>query len=66
MARTNKAKRISQEKMQAECDEWNAAHPVGTEILLDKDFVDDPFLTKTRSTAQILSGHNELIAEYNR
>lgn len=61
MARTNKAKRIAQEKMQAECDEWNAAYPIGTEVMLDKDFVDDPFATKTRSAASIMSGHSVVI-----
>jgi hypothetical protein len=48
-------------KMQAECDAFNAKHPVGSEVFVKLDFVDEPFRTRTRSTAQILSGHSSVI-----
>jgi hypothetical protein len=48
-------------QLQATCDKFNAAHPVGTEVFLKKDFVVEPFRTTTRSTAQVLSGHSPVI-----
>lgn len=48
-------------KLQAICDEFNADNPVGTEVLLKKDFQDELFPTKTRSTAQIMCGHSAVI-----
>lgn len=54
-------KKTNVKKMQAECDAFNAAHPVGTDVLVKLDFVDEPFRTKTRSPAQILSGHSSVI-----
>lgn len=47
--------------LQAGCDAFNAKHPVGTRVLLKKDFVDQPVETRTRSTAQVLSGHSAVI-----
>lgn len=49
------------QKMQAECDAFNAKHAVGADVLVKLDGVDEPFLTKTRSEAQILSGHSAVI-----
>jgi hypothetical protein len=45
---------------QKDCDAWNAKHPVGTEvrIRLDSGHIQD---TKTRSEAQMLSGHTAVI-----
>ncbi|MHB0998187.1 MAG: hypothetical protein ACYC27_02995 [Armatimonadota bacterium] len=46
--------------LQAICDDWNAKHPVGMEVTLRKD--DDSLLhTRTRSIAQVLSGHTAVI-----
>lgn len=48
-------------KLQAVCDKFNASYPVGTDVLLKKDGHDELFPTRTRSTAQILSGHSAVI-----
>jgi len=48
-------------KLQAQCDAFNAANPVGTRVMLKKDFVPEPVETTTRSEAQILSGHSAVI-----
>lgn len=48
-------------KMQAECDAFNAKHPVGSDVVVRLDGVDEPFSTRTRSEAQILSGHSAVI-----
>jgi len=48
-------------KMEAECNRWNTKYPVGTDVMLNKDGHDEPVPTKTRSTAQILSGHSVVI-----
>lgn len=48
-------------KMQAECDAFNAKHPVGSDVVVRLDGVDEPFITRTRSEAQILSGHSAVI-----
>lgn len=49
------------EYLQEQCDVFNAANPVGTRVLLKKDFVAEPFETKTRSLAQVLSEHSAVI-----
>jgi hypothetical protein len=47
-------------RLQNEVAQWNAQHPVGTEVFLTKD--DGEVLhTKTRSTAWVLGGHTNLI-----
>jgi hypothetical protein len=48
-------------KMQTECDAFNAANPIGSAVYVKLDGKDEPFLTKTRSDAQILSGHSSVI-----
>lgn len=48
-------------KLQAECDKFNAANVVGTDVFVKLDGVDEPFRTKTRSAAEILSGHSAVI-----
>ena len=58
MAATLKSKRLKLEAMQKECDEWNAKYPIGTDVLLNKDFVDELVPTKTRSKASIMCGHS--------
>ena len=58
---TTKTRRPSVKKMQAECDKFNAANPVGSEVFVKLDGVDEPYKTKTKSEAQILSGHSAVI-----
>ena len=48
-------------KLQAQCDAFNAANAVGARVLLKKDFVPEPVTTRTRSEAQVLSGHSAVI-----
>lgn len=57
----NKSNIKKMQKMQAECDAFNEKNPVGTEVFVKLDFVDELFRTKTRSKAQILSGHSVVI-----
>lgn len=47
-------------KLQQACDAFNAEYPVGTPVYLLKDN-GDVVETKTRSAAQILSGHSAVI-----
>jgi hypothetical protein len=54
-------KRPSVKKMQAECDKFNASVKVGDEVFVKLDGVEEPFRTRTRSEAQILSGHSPVI-----
>ncbi len=61
MTQTLKSKRLKLEKMQRECEAWNRKYPIGTDVLLNKDFVDELVPTKTRSKASILSGHSVVI-----
>ena len=54
-------KRPNVKKMQAECDRFNADVNVGDEVFVKLDGVEEPFRTRTRSEAQILSGHSSVI-----
>lgn len=47
-------------KLQAQCDVWNAAHPVGTTVVLTRDD-GVKIRTETVSEAQVLSGHSAVI-----
>lgn len=47
-------------KLQAQCDAWNAGHVIGTEVVLTRDD-DVQVRTRTRSDAQVLSGHSAVI-----
>jgi hypothetical protein len=51
-------KKPNLKKLQKECDDFNAKYPVGTQVLLKKDFIDVPVKTKVRHEAYILSGHS--------
>lgn len=53
-------KRPNLEKLQAQCDAWNRQHAIGTEVDVRKD-LGDVVRTKTRSAAQVLSGHTAVI-----
>lgn len=50
-----------EQELQAECDRFNESYPVGTEVLLKKDFVDEPVRTRTWSEASVLSGHSAVV-----
>ena len=54
-------KRPNVKKLQAECDRFNAKVKVGDEVFVKLDGVDEPFRTRTKSVAQILSGHTAVI-----
>lgn len=45
---------------QEDVDNWNAKHPVGTEVRVMRDF-GGPVFTKTRSEAWMLGGHTAVI-----
>lgn len=47
--------RANMRKAKKDVEEWNAAHPVGIEVLLTKDNGTE-FLTKTRSAALVGGG----------
>ena len=47
-------------KLQARCNAWNLANPVGTLVSLRRN-IGDPTITRTRSEAQILSGHSAVV-----
>lgn len=47
-------------KLQKQCDAWNAANPVGCNVVLTKDN-GEQFPTKTRTDAHVLSGHSAVI-----
>jgi adenosine/AMP kinase len=60
-ARVAKAKTEHLIRIQAICDAWNAANPVGTPVMIKLDGEDETVATVTRSEAQILSGHSVVI-----
>ena len=45
-------------KLEKACENFNDKFPVGTEVLLKKDFIDEPIMTKVRHSAFVLSGHS--------
>lgn len=47
--------------LQRTCDKFNAKHPIGTPGLVKLDGEDTPFPTKTRTIAQVMSGHTAMI-----
>lgn len=51
----------TRKQLQAECDRWNKAHPVGTKVIVWRDTPGLVTQTKTRSAAQVLSGHSAVI-----
>lgn len=53
-------KRPNVAKLQKQCDDWNAAHPVGTPVQVTLDS-GDVRGTVTRSAAEVLSGHSSVI-----
>lgn len=58
--RTTRAAVAFRAKLQAQCDQWNEAVEVGAPVILSKD-LDEEVETRTRSAAQILSGHTAVV-----
>lgn len=50
-------KNKSLNELQKACDDFNDKYPVGTDVFLKKDFVDEPVRTSVRHEAYVLSGH---------
>jgi len=50
------AKDYGQVAPQTVCEEWNRKNPIGTNVMLKKDFQDDLTPTKTRSLASVMCG----------
>ena len=48
-------------KLQAKCDKFNAIVSVGDEVFVKLDGVDEPVRTRTRSEAEVMSGHSPVI-----
>lgn len=53
-------RRPDPKRLQAVCDRWNAAHPVGEAVTVRLDS-GEARRTVTRSTAQVLSSHSAVI-----
>lgn len=53
-------KRPNAQLLALQVENWNLKHAVGTPVTLRKDN-DEVMLTKTRSEAQVLSGHSAVI-----
>lgn len=53
-------RRPNPKKLQAACDAFNARHPVGAEVAVRLDS-GQAMITKTRSRAEVLSGHSAVI-----
>ena len=49
--------------LETQCDLWNAAHPVGTEVIYHPVIGEDRNTRQTRTTtlASILSGHTAIL-----
>lgn len=54
-------KRQTLKKLQAACDKFNSKVTVGAEVFVKLDGVDEPFRTRTKSPAQLLSGHTPVV-----
>lgn len=50
----------SPKQLEAACARWNAAHPVGTKVIVRRDGGQEEE-TATRSEALVLSGHSAVI-----
>jgi hypothetical protein len=56
-------KKSNIKKLQKECDNFNKKYPVGTEVMLKKDFVDKLFKTKVKIKAHIMC--NDAVAFFD-
>lgn len=50
----------NRKRLEKLCDAWNAAHPIGTAVWLERDN-GRKLLTETRSRAEVLEGHSAVI-----
>jgi hypothetical protein len=50
----------NRKRLEALCESWNAAHPIGTAVWLEHDN-GRKLLTETRSRAEVLEGHSAVI-----
>ena len=51
---------VSNERLESQVDAWNSKHAVGCAVVVTKD-CGEQFHTRTRSEAQVLSGHTAVI-----
>lgn len=61
MAKPDKKQADKLLQLQAQCDKFNEVNPVGSDVTVKLDGVAEPLATKTRSEAQVLSGHTAVI-----
>jgi len=47
--------------LKKQCDQFNTACKIGDRIMFKRDGVDEPYETRTRSEAYILSGHSAVV-----
>lgn len=52
-------RQMTSQQMKQIVDDWNDKHPVGTPVIVDRG--NEDFHTRTRSGADILSGHTVVI-----
>lgn len=45
-------------QLEKQCEEFNSNFPVGSAVLLKKDFVDEPVETEVTRPAFVMSGHS--------
>jgi hypothetical protein len=50
-------KKSSLKQLRKECDDFNTKYPIGTPVMLKKDFVDEPVETTVRHPAEVLGRH---------
>jgi hypothetical protein len=54
-------KRPNIAKLQAECDRFNSVNAVGAPVRVMLDGAKEPMETRTRSKAEVLSGHSAVV-----
>lgn len=54
-------KKLDSQKLQSQCDAFNAICAPGGRIMFKRDGVDEPYETRTRSEAYVLSGHSPVV-----
>ena len=60
--RARKRKARESDRLQAQADRWNAAHPSGTPVVLTDDFGRE-HATRTRSIAWVVCDHVSVLVE---
>ena len=51
-------KKPNVKKLQKQCDEFNKKYPIGSSVMLKKDFIDEPVKVSVRSEAYVMQGHS--------